>query len=137
LSPNKAAEIAKLIGDYVKAYQTAELDDRVALSANESARAPRCMVRWRQRVLFLGLALRLNEPHFVGGPFWVISAVLTVGRHFRSTPINRHSQVRRNVSNVPIAVIPASRPNDAQTALNFPSKPLVALTQRVSPSLTR
>jgi hypothetical protein len=36
-----------------------------------------------------------------------------------------------------IAVIPASRPNDARTALNFPSKPLVALTQRVSPSLTR
>jgi hypothetical protein len=39
LSPNKAAEIAKLIDDYVKAYQTAELDDRVALSANASARA--------------------------------------------------------------------------------------------------
>lgn len=71
LSPNKAAEIAKLIDDYVKAYQTAELNDRVALSANASARAPRCMVRWRQRVLFLGLALGLNEPHFVGGPFWV------------------------------------------------------------------
>jgi hypothetical protein len=44
----KAAEIAKLIDDYVKAYQTAELNDRVALSANASARAPRCMVRWRQ-----------------------------------------------------------------------------------------
>lgn len=47
------------------------------------------------------------------------------------------SRTSREVRKVPIAVIPASRPNDARTALNFPSKPLVALTQRVSPSLTR
>jgi hypothetical protein len=38
---------------------------------------------------------------------------------------------------VPIAIIPESRPNDARTALNFPSKPFVTLAQRVSPSPTR
>jgi hypothetical protein len=30
ITPNEAAEIAKVIDAYVKAYQTAELDDRVA-----------------------------------------------------------------------------------------------------------